>query len=153
MTWTYSVSNFDTTTSEGRRNSVRLLIGDTNTSDQQVQDEEIAFALTEKSNNVYYAAAWLCSVLASKYARYVDTQLDGALESKYSQIAQNYKQLSYMLTDQGKASSAGGGLGLYAGGISVTAIDAARQSADRPTPVIYEGQFDNPGTGYLPDEY
>ncbi len=148
MTWTYSVSSFDTTTSDGRRNSVRLLIGDTNTNDQQVQDEEIAFALTEKSNNIYYAAAWLCSVLASKYSRYVDTQLDGALESKYSQIAQNYKQLAVMLTDQGKASSSGGGLGLYAGGISVTAIESARQSADRPKPVIYEGQFDNPGSEY-----
>jgi hypothetical protein len=152
MTWTYSVSTFDTTTSDGRRNSVRLLIGDTNTNDQQVQDEEIAFALTEKSNNIYYAASWLCNAIASKYGRLVDTQLDGALESKYSQMSKNYRQLATMLAEQGRTTS-GTSIGVFAGGISVAEIDSVRLLADRPKPVIYEGQFDNPGTGFLPEEY
>lgn len=150
MTWTYTLV-FSTATAEGRRNSVRLLVGDTDTTDQQVQDEEIAFALAQKGDNVYYAASWICNTLASKYARFVDTQLDGALESKYSQMANNYRQMSIMLADQGRLTS-GASLGVYAGGISKTAIDSARQEADRLAPTIYEGQFDNPGTGYLPDE-
>ena len=45
MAWSYSVADLNTTTSSGRLNTVRLLVGDTDTSDQLVQNEEITFAL------------------------------------------------------------------------------------------------------------
>jgi len=54
--WSYSVTDLNTTTASGRLNSVRLLVGDTDTSDQLVQDEEINFALAQANDNVYYAA-------------------------------------------------------------------------------------------------
>lgn len=150
MTWTYAVSSFDTTTTAGARNAVRLLVGDTDTNDQLVQDEEIAFALSEKGDNVYYAAAWICNAIATKFGRYVDTQLDGALESKYSQRVEHYKQLALTLTAQGKATS-GTALNVFAGGISVADIESNRRLSDRPVSPIYEGQFDIDAPVYLLD--
>jgi len=48
MTWTYGGAP-GTTTSATRRDAVRLLVGDTDTTDQQITDEEIAFGLSQAS--------------------------------------------------------------------------------------------------------
>jgi hypothetical protein len=37
MAWSYDETDLGTTTASGRLNSVRLLLGDTDTNDQQVQ--------------------------------------------------------------------------------------------------------------------
>lgn len=118
MAWTYSFTDLDTTTASGRLNSIRLLIGDTDTTDQQVQDEEITFAYGQ-TGNVYAAAVFLCSIIASKYARLVDTQLDGALEAKYSDRIKHYTQLARTIEAMAKKAS-GKSLGLSAGGIPNT---------------------------------
>ena len=47
MAWSYNPADLNTTTAAGRLNVVRLLTGDTNTQDQQVENEEITFALAE----------------------------------------------------------------------------------------------------------
>ena len=41
MAWSYDATDLGTGTASGRLNSVRLLVGDTDTTDQQVQNEEI----------------------------------------------------------------------------------------------------------------
>ena len=41
MAWSYNPTDLDTLTASGRINTVRLLVGDTDTTDQQVQNEEI----------------------------------------------------------------------------------------------------------------
>jgi hypothetical protein len=47
MTWSYNPSNLGTDTATAERlNVVRYLVGDTDVDDQQVQDEEITFALS-----------------------------------------------------------------------------------------------------------
>ena len=53
MAWSYDESDLETTSTFGRINAVRLLVGDTDSNDQQVQNEEIVFALTQTNNNVY----------------------------------------------------------------------------------------------------
>ena len=65
MAWSYDPTDLDTTTASGRLNTVRLLIGDTDTVDQQVQNEEITFALSENGNNVYYSGAWVARVISA----------------------------------------------------------------------------------------
>jgi hypothetical protein len=45
MAWSYNPSNLGTDTGAERLNVVRYLVGDTDVNDQQVQDEEITFAL------------------------------------------------------------------------------------------------------------
>lgn len=146
MAWTYSSTTLNTTTSPGRLNVVRLLIGDVDTTDQQLQDEEINFGLTE-APNVYYAAAYCCRLLAAKYSRMVDTQLDGALQAMYSDRIKNYNLLYVQMNEFAKKAS-GKNLGVFAGGISVIAVDLVNANSDRVKPVFNSGQFDNPGTDY-----
>ena len=93
MAWSYDASDLDTTTPSGRLNTVRLLLGDTDTLDQQVQNEEITFSLSQTNDNVYFAAAWLARTVASKYARKVNVQLDGSLSADYSDLAKQYTSL------------------------------------------------------------
>ena len=69
MAWSYDPTDLDTTTASGRLNTVRLLVGDTETLDQQTQNEEIVFSLSENGNNTYYSAAWIARAIASKYSR------------------------------------------------------------------------------------
>jgi hypothetical protein len=140
--WTYDPDNLDNTTTAGRLNIVRLLIGDVNTNDQQLQDEEILFSLTE-AVGYYQAAAYCCRLLASKYARMVNTQLDGALEAEYSDRIKNYNLLALQMQDFAKRYG-GKGLGVSAGGIKVSEIDLANSNTDRVKPAFNSGQFLNP---------
>ena len=147
MAWTYSPTDLNTTTDEGRLNSVRLLIGDTVLADPQLQDEEITFALSQTgNNNVYTAAAWCCRIIAAKYSRMVTTQLDGVLESLYSDRIKHYALLAQQISELGK-SATGRGLGVSGGGISITEMNTVSQNPDRPVPAFRRGQF-----SYLEDD-
>ena len=150
MAWSYDPTDLNTTTSSGRLNTVRLLSGDTQTIDQQVTNEEITFGLTENNNNVYLAAAWICRVIASKYSRLVDTQVDGALSSKYSDLYNKYIALSNDLENQSKKSY--GALGIVAGGLTISDINSVRTDTDRVPPAFTRDQFHNPPT-YTTPEY
>ena len=153
MSWSYSPSDLNTTTASGRLNIARLLVGDTDSSDPLVQNEEILFALSQTGNNVYYAAVWTCRAIAAKFSRMVTTQLDGALSANYSDKAKQYNQLAVQIEAQGKKTS-GKALGVSAGGISVAAMNVANSDPDRVKPAFSITQFDNPEAGdqYLPDE-
>ena len=48
MAWTYDETDLDKTTTSGRLNVVRLLIGDTDTNDQLVKNEEIIYVIRPK---------------------------------------------------------------------------------------------------------
>ena len=134
-----------------RLNSVRLLSGDTDTNDQQLQNEEIDFSLTQTGNNVYYSAAWVARAISSKYSRLVDTELDGVLTSKYSTLAKQYTALADNLEYQGKTS--GAVIGIKAGGISVTAVKAVRENTDRIKPSFRRDRFKNPASYDNSDSY
>lgn len=143
MAWTYDETNLVTTTATGRLNVVRLLIGDTDTNDQLIKNEEITFALAQANDNVYFAASWSARTISAQFARRVTTKLDGALSANYSDLAKQYKALSDDLREQGQKYSMTSA-SLKAGGISNTAIDAAQALTDRPSAAFSKGQFDNP---------
>lgn len=153
MSWSYDATTLNTTTSAGRINTVRLLVGDTDTTDQLVQNEEITFALSQTGDNVYYAAAWTCRAISAKFSRMVTTTLDGALSANYSDKAKQYNQLAVQIEAQGKKTS-GKALGVSAGGISVDAMGVANADSDRVKPAFALRQFDNTEAGdqYLPEE-
>lgn len=142
MSWSYSATDLNTTTSSGRLNSVRLLVGDTDTTDQLVQNEEITFALAQVGDNIYYAGSWVCRVIAAKFSRMVNTQLDGALSADYSDRAKQFQQLATQIEAQGKKTS-GKALGVFGGGISVADMFVVSQDPDRVPPAFTIGQFDN----------
>lgn len=153
MSWSYSPSDLNTTTASGRLNTVRLLIGDTDSTDELSQNEEITFALSQTGDNVYYAAVWICRTIAAKFSRMVTTALDGALRANYSDKSKQYNQLAVQIEAQGKKTS-GKTLGISAGGISVAAMGVANSDPDRVKPSFSVNQFDNTEAGgqYLPEE-
>ena len=149
MAWSYDPTDLDTTTASGRLNTVRLLVGDTNTEDQQVQNEEITFGLSENGNNVYYAGAWIARAISSKYSRQVTTSLDGALKADYSDLSKQYKTLADDLEYQGKTS--GAVIGVLAGGITKSGIEAVRANTNRIEGSFRRDRFKNPPSYQTPE--
>jgi hypothetical protein len=141
MAFTYDPTALTTSTEAGRRNIVRFLVGDTDSTDQQMDDDEVLFALGQNSDNVNYAASYLCRALASKYSRKIDVQLSEVLQAKYSSLQSHYLSLADTLEAEAKKQS---GLGFSAGGISRSEVTTARQLTDRVEPSFKRDQFWNP---------
>ncbi len=142
MAFSYDDTNLGTDTAAARLNAVRLLLGDTDANDPQVQDDEVVFALSETNDNVYFAAAWLARSVSAKYSRQVTIELDGQLTAEYSDLAKQYTALADNLEYQG--TKAGGRLGVKAGGISKTDIEVARELTNRVKPSFRRDRFWNP---------
>ena len=146
MAWTYS----DPSTSD--RDAVRFLVGDTDTTDQRVTDEEIAFALSQASDDVYLAAAICARALAGKYANLVDTKFE-SVSSNYSDLRDNYTRLATQLERQSKKFAANG-LGIpAAGGMSISEIDSVESDTDRVPSKFRRDQYANPPRGGLEEGF
>lgn len=145
MAWSYDEGNLNTSNALGRLNAIRLLIGDTDTNDQQVQDEEVSFALAQANNNVYKSSAWLCRVIAAKYSRNVDNEISGALKESASQLKVHYIALADTLEYQSQKL---GGIGIAAGGITVSTVDGVRANTNRVKPEFTKDQFKIDKTDY-----
>jgi len=136
MSFSYDDTDLNTTTASGRLNSTRLLLGDTNSLEPQVQDSEVVFSLAQNSDNVYLSAAWLARVVSMKYAREVDIDLDGILSVSNSQLSKAYSDLAEDLEYQAKVT--GVNLGVSAGGLPSTGTSNS---------LFKIGQFWNPPKG------
>lgn len=88
MTWTYTG---DPSVSD--RDRIRFLIGDTDTNDQLVSDEEIAWSLTQ-GGSIYQTAHDLCTVIAAKFARLATSKSVGDLSLSYADRAETYHRLA-----------------------------------------------------------
>lgn len=141
MSWTYE-GNPGTGDADQLRDMVRYLIGDTDFSDQLVQDGEVSFALGQTSNNGFAAAALLARGISAKYARFINVDFDG-INAEYEKISQAYERLSNRLDREAKRL--GGGLGTpKAGGISKDTMQSVRDDDDRPLPSFRRRMFENP---------
>jgi hypothetical protein len=131
MSWTYS-GRPGTTNQSSRIDAVRHLIGDTDQSDQQIQNEEIIFALSQGSDDVYAAAAISARAIAARYGRLVDTAVDQTgISAKYSQRQKTYHDLSTELEKQSRKYGSVG-LGMPdAGGLSLSEIRSVEEDPDR----------------------
>ena len=152
MTWTYGGAP-GTTSAATRRDAVRLLVGDTDTTDPQVTDEEIAFALTQGVDDVYVAGAVICRALSGKYARLVDSSVE-SVSASYSQRATQYAELATRLTQDSKRLGSVG-LGVPdAGGISISDMASVETDPDRVPGAFRIEEFTNPPRFSNPlDEY
>jgi hypothetical protein len=148
MAFTYDDTDLNTDTASGRLNSTRLLLGDTNSLEPQVQDTEVVFSLSQNGNSVYLAAAWLARVVAMKYAREVDIDLSGILAVDNSQLSKSYVDLAETLEYQAKVT--GSRIGVSAGGLTKTGVNAVRSNTNRLQPSFRRDQFRNP-PGYTDD--
>lgn len=149
MGWSYDPTDLDNNTPSGRLNIVRLLVGDTDTVDQQVQNEEITFGLSENGDNIYLSASWIARAISSKYSRLVTTSLSGALSSDYSDLAKQYQTLADQLEYQGKTN--GASVGILAGGITKTQVERVRANTDRIEGSFRRDRFKNPPSYQTPE--
>lgn len=125
MSWTYDASLLDEDTDVGRRYIIRLVIGDTDTTDQQLQNEEIDYFLDSNDDAVYAASKQSVIALIAKYSREVDTWM-GHTRVERSQRVRNYKTLLEKLEGDVTRLLAT----MRAGGLSVSEKTADRQDAD-----------------------
>ena len=125
------------------KDKVRLFIGDTNSADVLLQDEEIA-ALLAMFGSVAIASVKACNSIAAKYARYAD-QETGDISVRYSQIAATYRELAQSLQDGLTGLSAPMP---YAGGISRSDKLTREQDTDRVAPAFTVTMDDNPDASF-----
>lgn len=96
MAWTYSG---DPATSD--RDKVRFLIGDTDSTDQLLQDAEIAYVITEAGGSIYQAAHDAAYAVASKFSRMATSKSVGDLSLSYSDRAKAFFDLANELLELG----------------------------------------------------
>lgn len=130
MTWTY-----DGDPSDNTKDEVRFLVGDTNTADRLVEDEEINYALANES--VYNAAATVSEAIAAKFAREADFSVDG-LSKSLSQRSEHYRELAKKLRSRASVKA----VTPYAGGTSISDKDSVDSDTDRVKPRFRRDQFD-----------
>lgn len=141
MTWTYSGNPADSA-----RDSVRFLVGDTDTNDQLITDEEIAWTNQQvtgsatSTDDLYTTAYRVMLAIASKFSRLAD-QAIGTMRVNLSQKADNAR------TQAEQIRLLAGRENLvpvpYAGGISVADKAADRADPDNVGPFFTSGQFAN----------
>ena len=96
MTWSYSG---DPSASE--KDAVRFLIGDTDTDDQLLSDEEITYVITESGGSKYQAAHDAAYAIASKFSRMAQSKSVGDMSISYADRAQAFFMLANELLELG----------------------------------------------------
>jgi hypothetical protein len=136
--WTYDATQLLTTPLY----QVRRLIGDVITTDQQLGDAEILFALANRPS-IYGAGADCCRDIAAQYSRKVDVITAGAggsLKTNYSAQSKAYLDMAIRLDTMAITRS---GTVPYAGGISIADKQVNEQDTDRVAPQFNIGMEDN----------
>ena len=133
MTWTFTSTDVSGTS----RDQIRTYIGDTDSSDQLLSDEQIALALTD-GGGVKAGAAIAADFVSAKFARKADKSV-GDLSISYAQMAKHYAELASRLR-----AVAGREVLPYFGGISETTKATRENDTDRVKPGITITMMDNP---------
>lgn len=133
MSWTYNIE------SGLVRDQVRLLIGDTLSTDPQFSDEELDWLATSNGSGLYRTAGAACRVLATRYSRYADKWV-GDLKILASQKARNYLVMAASFDKQSGAQS---WAVPTAGGIYVDEKEAAAEDTTLVQPEFTRGMMTN----------
>lgn len=141
MTWSYSGNP-----SSSAGDAIRFLIGDTDTNDQLLSNEEISWVNTESSgsststSSLYEAAYRCCLAIASKLSRLADKQI-GDLQVSLSQKAKGYLAQA----DQFKSlAQVNNYVPIpYAGGISISDKQIDLDDPDIDRTWFRSGQFED----------
>lgn len=102
----YDSTNLDPATESGRVNIVYFYLGGSEVEDV-LSEGEITFLLSQTNGNTLLAASLGAYSLGSKYASWVNTELEGVLQEDYSDLSEKYYKLASSLKDQAKLSSLG----------------------------------------------
>lgn len=136
MSWSYSGNPAASTLDK-----VRFLIGDTDSTDQQLSNEEINAALVDAGDDPYVAAIICVEALIAKFSRYV-TKSVGDLSVSYGDRVKQFQSLLMSLRRRSTLQLCTP----YAGGISVSDKQIDEADSDRVAPSFYMGMHDTDGT-------
>tara|TARA_A100001037_G_scaffold98297_1_gene89736 strand:+ start:4379 stop:4855 length:477 start_codon:yes stop_codon:yes gene_type:complete len=141
MTWTYGGDP-----SASALAAIRFLTGDTDTNDQLINDEEIAWTNNQVTGSdtattaLYEVAYRVMIAIASKFSRLADQSV-GDLKVDMFQKATNAREQAALLKQQ--ALREGNTPTPYAGGISVSDKEIDEENSDIVQPYFSRGQFTN----------
>ncbi len=116
---------------------VRIYIGDTDPANQLLDDETIAFALTE-GGSVRASAAIAAEWIAALYSKKADMST-GDMSISYSQKSEQFFKLADRLRRRAAESALP-----YAGGISQTTKATREADTDRVQPAFTVDMLDRP---------
>ena len=120
MAWSYD-TGFATD-----KDKIRFLIGDTDTNDQLLSNEEITAQLVLEPR-LYYAAATCANAIEARYSRFGDAD-----------VAYAFRQLARRLRERAQIQ-----VEPYFGGISISDKESVAEDTDRPENYFEVGMFDN----------
>lgn len=130
---------------------VRLLTGDTDTSNPRFSDEEITAALAATGDSIYLACAYLFDGLAAKYALTASISVDG-YSRQSGKFIDNFTKLANRFRAQAATQGAGGLGAPFVGGISESEIETQREDSDRVPNYFEHDMMQNPSPASDYDE-
>ena len=145
MTWTYGGDP-----SASALAAIRFLTGDTDTNDQLINDEEIAWTNNQVTGSdtattaLYEVSYRVMVAIASKFSRLADQSV-GDLKVDMNQKAYNAREQAALLKQQ--ALREGNTPTPYAGGISVSDKEIDEENSDIVQPYFSRGQWTNSRAG------
>ena len=124
------------------RDAVRLLSGDTDSSEFFLSDAEVDYAISKESN-ITAAAARACEMIAAKMAREVALRAgaSGELRLELQQIFEAYTQRAKELRREAIANAVP-----YAASISTSEKNDQLDDSDRVSPFFKRNQFKGDAT-------
>jgi hypothetical protein len=134
MTFTYDLALSST------KDKVRLLIGDTDSSEPYLQDEEIDFFLSQNSDAVERSALDACEAIIARLSRQVDSSIESISVSASQRVAQ-FTRLAQRLKK--KIQNGNNQLGAVVSGVSISEMNSVEGNSDRPESAFRLNQFDN----------
>lgn len=129
MSWSYDAAKL-TGDAKSSVYQLRLLLGDTKAVDQQFQDEELSFFLTQTPTK-YGAAGMACRALSSKLSREADT-VDKDIRTTLSARATAYSRRAMHYENMDSAL----GAVPYAGGMTYSDKGQQSENTDRVRPAF-----------------
>lgn len=142
MAWTYSGDP-----SASTLDAVRFVIGDTDTTDQLLQNAEIDYLIT-KHGTVRVAAAESCRAIAAKYARLMSRSI-GGLSADFSAKHRQYLEMAQSIMDSEESFP----VSPFLSGWNSAAKEAVELQQDRETTFARKGDMDNPRANAVDDYY
>jgi hypothetical protein len=139
MVWSY-----DGNPGDNPKDEVRFLLGDTDSADQLLSDEEIYYLLTYWPNPIA-SAAMGAERLATQFARDASTKAVGDLKITLTEKGRSFSAQAsrlWILSRQYRGRPQ-----CYAGGISKADRQNQLNNSDRVPPDFYRHMNDLPGTG------
>jgi hypothetical protein len=135
MANTYSSTSITTDVAK-----VRLLVGDTNSADWLMTDEEVSYFLSVDTD-IRLVAARCCDAIRGKLARNVDRS-NIQLSAQRSQVMQHYMDLAAILRTEARGDQSEGAVA-YLAGSSIAERDTQRSDSSIVQAVFQRGMDDN----------